>query len=261
LHLVVEKPLAHDLASARRIADAAAGAGVAASVCLPFRYEAPVVAAKGLADAGALGRFAGCAITVLMDKPPSYWAGGYSGRATSDWRTTRAAAGGGVLIMNATHYVDWALYLSGARVEEVAAFWRGDEAVGDVEDALAAALRFDGGAVGTIVCASSARGGSSASGVTLWGDLGQLIVGDISRAFTLRHVAGRTAARWHELPQGGEDARVVYFERFADAVLDERPPEITLADGLAVQEVVEAAYASAASGAPVRIGETAVARA
>jgi predicted dehydrogenase len=53
----------------------------------------------------------------------------------------------------------------------------------------------------------------------------------------------------------------VYFERFADAVLDERPPEITLADGLAVQEVVEAAYASAASGAPVRIGETAVARA
>ena len=257
-HLVVEKPVAHDLASALRIADAAKRSSGVASVCFPFRYEAAALAARALMEGGALGELRGSTITMLVDKPPSYWLGGYSGRASSGWRSSRAAAGGGILIMNATHLVDRVLHLTGAIVEEVAAFALQSAESGEVEDSIAVSLRYAGGAVGTIVGASSARGGSSASGLTLWGTLGQIVLDDRPQAFTLHAAADGEAGRWRELASTDDaDPRVVYFERFVDCVRTGALPEIDLAAGLAVQEVVEAAYRSVEEGRPVRIEELA----
>lgn len=256
LHLVIEKPVAHDLASALRIAEAATRSSGLASVCFPFRYEPDAVAAQALVDGGALGELRGSTITMLVDKPPSYWLGGYSGRASSSWRSSRAAAGGGILIMNATHLVDRVLHLTGAAVEEVAAFAMQSTETGEVEDSITVSLRYAGGAVGSIVGASSARGGSSASGLTLWGTLGQIVLDDRPRAFTLHAAADGEAGRWRELASTeAADPRVVYFERFVDCVRKGSPPEIGLAAGVAVQEVVEAAYRSVEGGRPVRIEE------
>lgn len=256
LHLVVEKPVAHDLGSALRIAEAARRASGLTSVCFPFRYEPAALAAQALLERGALGELRGSTITMLVDKPPSYWLGGYSGRASSGWRTSRAAAGGGILIMNATHLVDRVLHLTGATVEEVAAFALQSAETGEVEDSIAISLRYTGGAVGTIVGASSARGGSSASGLTLWGTLGQIVLDDRPRAFTLHAAADGEAGRWRELASTDDaDPRVLYFERFVECVRKGALPEIDLAAGVAVQEVVEAAYRSVEEGRSVRIEE------
>jgi len=256
LHLVVEKPVAHDLASARRIASAADRSSGLASVCFPFRFESAALAAQALIDEGALGELRGSTITMLVDKPPSYWLGGYSGRATSSWRTSRVASGGGILIMNATHLVDRALHLTGAAVEEVAAFASQSAETGEVEDSIAVSMRYAGGAVGSIVGASSARGGSSASGLTVWGTLGQIVLDDRPRAFTLHAAADGEAGRWRNLDAAeSADPRVVYFERFVEAVRGAAPLDIALAAGVTVQEVVEAAYRSVESGRPVRIEE------
>ena len=256
LHLVVEKPLAHDLASALRIADAANRSSGLASVCFPFRYEPAALVAQALVDGGALGELRGSTITMLVDKPPSYWLGGYSGRASSSWRSSRAAAGGGILIMNATHFVDRVLHLTAATVEEVAAFALRSAETGEVEDSIAVSLRYAGGAVGSIVGASSARGGSNASGLTLWGTLGQIVLDDRPRAFTLHSTADGETGRWRELPSTeSADPRVVYFERFVDCVRNGTPPEIGLAAGVAVQQIVEAAYRSVENGRPVRLEE------
>ena len=62
--------------------------------------------ARRLIDDGALGEPAGVLLNFFMDKPPSYWVGGYSGRAHSSWRASREQAGGGLLIMNLCHYID-----------------------------------------------------------------------------------------------------------------------------------------------------------
>ena len=255
LHVVIEKPVAHDLASARRIAAAASQSGAVVSVCLPFRYEAAMLAAQALVDAHALGELRGTSITTLVDKPPSYWLGGYSGRAASGWRSSRAVSGGGILIMNATHLVDQVLQLTGASVDEVFALALQTDETGEVEDSICVSLRYAGGAVGSIVGASSARGGSSASGLTVWGTYGQIVLDDHPRAFTL-HGAGIGTGRWRDLATtDAVDPRVVYFERFAEAVQNGTPPEITLSSGIAVQEVVEAAYRSAETGRPIRIEE------
>ena len=258
LHVVVEKPLAVDLASAREMVDAADRAGVLLSPCFPYRYEPAPVAAREMVAAGALGEFRGAALVFHADKPPSYWLGGFSGRATSDWRGSRARAGGGVLIMNMTHHVDLLRHLTGCEVTEVSAVTRHD-ADAEVEDAVAVTLRFTGGGVGTLLGSASTRG-APPSRFDLWGDAGSVQLEPEARLFTERAVPGALTRRWNSLPREPEvDERTVFVERFAAAALTGGEPDVTAADGLAVQAVVEAAYESARiGGIPVPVAFPAV---
>ena len=254
LHVVVEKPVGHDLPSARRIADAAQQSRGLASICLPFRYEPSALAAQSLIAGDGLGEFRGSAISMLVDKPPSYWLGGYSGRAASSWRSSRAAAGGGILIMNATHLIDRVLHLTGATVEEVSAFAARSPECGEVEDSIAVTLRYAGGAVGSIVGASTARG-SNTSELTLWGgtrsDRSRRPAASVHAA---RHGRGGGAVARAPVRRRRRSAHCV-LRTVRGAVRGARPLEIPLSDGVRVQEVVEAAYRSAERDAPVRIEE------
>lgn len=248
LHVVVEKPLAVDLASARAAVEAAERARVTLSVCFPYRYEAAPAAALSLVNAGALGDFRGATVVFHADKPPSYWQGGFSNRATSGWRASAERSGGGVMIMNLTHHIDLLRHLTGCEVLEVSAFARilpGQQ----VEDEIAVSVRFEGGAVGTLLGSASTRGVPS-SRVELWGDHGTLQLEPEPRIYSERAVPGLLTGRWNTLPQDDVDVRTVLVERFAAAVLEQREPDVTALDGLAVQAVVQAVYQSVISERP-----------
>jgi predicted dehydrogenase/NADPH:quinone reductase-like Zn-dependent oxidoreductase len=251
LHVVVEKPLAVDLASARACVEAADKAGVVLSVCFPYRYEAAPAAAHALADAGAIGAFRGAAVLFHADKPPSYWHGGFSGRARSDWRASRARSGGGVMIMNLTHHVDLLRHVTGCEALEVTAHVR-RELGQEVEDGVVATVRFDGGAIGTLSASASTRG-APPSRVELWGELGTLQLEPEPRVYTDVALPGVLSGRWNTLPTDPVDERTVYVERFASAVLEGREPDVTGEDGVAVQALVEAVYRSAESGGPEQV--------
>ena len=253
LHVVVEKPLANDLPAADEAVEAAAKAGVALSVCFSFRYEPPVLAARAAVRAGALGKLKGAALVFHADKPPSYWTSGFSGRATSDWRVSRERAGGGVLIMNLTHYVDLIRDLSGCEPEWVAGTSR-TEPGSEVEDAVALAIGFGGGALGTFSGSASSRG-TPGTLFELWGEMGSLRLEPSAAIYTERAVEGVEPARWTPLSEEGADARTLFVEAFCDAVLAGRPPEVTGGDGLAVQQFVEAAYRSIEEDRPVSLLE------
>ena len=92
--------------------------GRRAVVCFSFRYDAGDAGRRARLVAGRRARRRCVARPSLFhtDKPESYWLGGFSGRAASDWRASRARAGGGVLIMNLTHYVDLMRYVAGAEL-------------------------------------------------------------------------------------------------------------------------------------------------
>jgi 2-desacetyl-2-hydroxyethyl bacteriochlorophyllide A dehydrogenase len=255
-HVVVEKPPANDLAGARAMVDAAARAGVRLTVCFPHRYDAAVVRARRLVEEGALGALGGGAISFLSDKPASYWSGGFSGRAQSDWRASRDKAGGGVLIMNLSHYVDLLLMFARDEVADVTASAAALEGPPDVEDAISAAIRFSGGALATVNGCSSVRGMPGASEVRLWGRDGHVEVEPVARIYTMRALDGVRAGRWQtfgELPD--VPIRAVFASRFATAVTTDSEPDVTPADALAVQAVMAAAYQSAETGAPVRPGD------
>jgi predicted dehydrogenase len=175
-HVIVEKPLANDLAAGVELVEAARAAGVLLSVCFPHRYQPSVVEARRLIAAGVLGTFAGSMLTFFMDKPPSYWVGGFSGRAQSSWRGSREQAGGGVLIMNLCHYVDLLRHLTGAEADAVFARVEAIDRGAEVEDVVSVIVEYAGGALGSLVACAALPGSSSETELRLWGADGQIAV-------------------------------------------------------------------------------------
>lgn len=247
LHVVVEKPLAVDLPAARRIAEAADQAGVTLSVCFPYRYEPATVAASRLVHDGALGTLRGATVLFHADKPSAYWLGGFSGRAASGWRSERARSGGGVTIMNLTHYVDLMRYVTGCEFTVARATARHAPGA-EVEDAVSATLTFDADALCTFA-GSASTPGKPPTRFEMWGDLGTLQLEPEPRLYTGRALPEMLLDRWNDLPTTPTvDERTTFVERFAAAVLSGRTPDVTAADGLAVQAVVDAVYRSADAG-------------
>jgi predicted dehydrogenase len=252
LHVVVEKPLSVDLSTADTAVAAAAEAGVALSVCFPLRYDPAAQAARSLVQSGALGPLRGATVLFHADKPPSYWTSGFSGRSYSPWRLSRSRAGGGVLIMNLTHYIDLLRYVAGAEIESVAGSSRSDVGM-DVEDSVALSVVFNDGAIGSISGSASTRG-APPNRFEVWGETGTLRLEPDAAVYTERAVDGVLPGRWTPLPTATVDeTRRVFVERFATAILEGRPVDVAPRDGLAVQAFVDAAYRAIETGESVRV--------
>ena len=250
LHVLVEKPLANNLASAVAIAEATRRAGVTLTTCLPFRYEPAVVAAHHLFRSGAVGQFAGATVSYRADKPASYWVSGYSNRSSSDWRRSRTQSGGGVLAMNLPHYIDLIRYIGGVNIESVTAV----EAPGgdEIEDAIAVAVTYCNGCVGAVTGDAAVRGGLPTE-FHLKGSEGYVTLEPTAMVYAGHTVTGLTGARWHALPVTPTvDVRAIFVSRFATALDQGDPPDVGVEDSLAVQAFMEAAYRSSRTGERVR---------
>ena len=254
-HVIVEKPLANNLAGALEVAAAAERAGVALTVCFPHRYAANAVLARRLVRSGALGDFGGALVKHFLDKAPSYWIGGYSGRSMSTWRSSRELAGGGMLIMNLSHHIDLLRHIAGVDVESVTGVTTAVDGVGDVEDSVSLGIRFTNGAIGSIVGSSAVRATEMVE-LRVWGRDGHIAVEPRLRVYTRRGVEGLRPGRWQSfgrLPR--TDMRAVFLSRFATAIHQGREPDIGAGDGIAVQAFIEAAYRAADLGGSVRPAE------
>jgi predicted dehydrogenase/threonine dehydrogenase-like Zn-dependent dehydrogenase len=251
-HVIVEKPLANNLAAAVELVQATDRAGVILSVCFPQRYQPSVVIARRLIAAGAIGELAGVSLNFFMDKPSSYWVGGFSGRTQSTWRSSSAQAGGGVLIMNLSHYIDLIRYLTGVEVEVVSARTHAVERTAEVEDAVSVTARCANGALASLLACAALRGAEISTEFRLWGSDGQIAVEPDPRVYTVRALDGLRTSRWQtfgRLP--ATDSRAIYFSRLATAIDCGQSPDVTGRDGLVVQAFIEAAYRSRESGQSV----------
>ena len=94
-HVLLEMPLAHSLASAQRMAAAADATPLKLSVLFPMRTDARFTRARDAIKAGLVGAPLGVSASHLVDKPRSYFYGGFSQRAQSSWRLSKARSGGG----------------------------------------------------------------------------------------------------------------------------------------------------------------------
>ncbi len=251
-NVIVEKPLARDLDGAVSMARAAQAAGVWLSPCFPQRYAAHVQIARRLIEQGAVGELEGTLTRLFLDKSPAYWLGGFSGRAQSDWRRSRELAGGGVLIMNLSHHLDLMRYLTGLEAEQVGANM---EPVGAIEDALSATLRYGGGALGSVIGASSVRG-STEEEMGMWGSEGRIILEPRPCVYTLHVLDGLRTTRWQSFGRlPAIPIRAVYLSRLASATSEGREPEVSARDGVATQATIEAIYLAAERGEPVAVSE------
>jgi predicted dehydrogenase len=246
-HVVCEKPLARDAAEAQTMLDAVRAAGVVH--CCAFNYRLVPAARRAweLLRSGDLGE-----IHHFRGTYRQSW--GADPEQAGVWRFDAGTAGGGALGDLASHVLDLARYLVGdiaGLSAETATFVPGRT----VDDAVAAAVRFTGGAIGTVEATRFATGEANrftwevnASGGSLAFDLerpGELWVNG-RREFT-------DPADWwpagHVL--GWEHSFVFELRRVLDAVAGRDavgPHAATFEDGVRAAEACDAIRESARSG-------------
>ncbi len=147
-HVLCEKPLGRDATEAHAIWAAAEEAGVVHMCGFNYRFVPAVRLARQLLEAGELGEVFHFRARYLqswgIDAEPS-------------WRFEKEAAGSGALGDLGAHVIDLARYLVGEPVavtSVVRTFVDGHE----VDDAFAATVEFENGAIGTIEASRLARG-------------------------------------------------------------------------------------------------------
>lgn len=235
-HVVVEKPLAVSLEEGRAMVAAAERAGVG----LAYAEELPFVPkfrrAREMLRAGELGR------PVYVTQREAH-AGPYS-----PWFFTRDEAGGGVLMDMACHSIEcvrWLLDKPPVRSVTARLSRTRHRDRGPLEDHAVVQLEFEGDVSATCEASWALLGGMQ-SNLEIWGSDGTLQV-DLLQGTGLRQFRGDawTTPSTDWVVDNGYPQELSHFlECFARGVA----PEETGSDGLAVLEILYAAYASAREG-------------
>lgn len=150
-HLVMEKPV--DITPARmdRLERAVAAAGVKCGCVFQSRMSPVNTALKQAVDRGKLGKLIGVHAGLPWFRAPEYFLGPHG-----PWRGTWAVDGGGSMMNQGIHTVDLMIFLAGP-VAEVSGFYGVFDHDIEAEDHAVAALRFAGGALGTVYTTTCAR--------------------------------------------------------------------------------------------------------
>lgn len=144
VHVLCEKPIAVDIDSAQRMVDAADAAHVKLGVVFQRRLWPAAQELRGLIDDGTLGEPILGHASVLLHRPPEYY-------ASNAWRGTWAADGGGVLMTQAIHYLDLLQWYMGPVAQvfgSINTYKHGANI--EVEDSATAVLQFTSGAMATV---------------------------------------------------------------------------------------------------------------
>jgi predicted dehydrogenase len=247
-HVLVEKPIATSVADAERMYVACRDAGVKLTVNYSFRYLGKIRKARQLISEGALGDVVGIQIINHQYKDAGYWSGARS-NSPDNWRGSRDMCGGGYLIMNVCHAIDYVWYLTGLRAKRVSSEYATLGSSVEVEDIVSASFRMENGSVGSISACSIMRG-SGQTEERIWGTNGSMIIRPEGISiYSTRPVDGRRPGKMYHLnnlPDGKWTANWVHA--FAEAVRAGTEPEVTFRDAWDNLAFILTAYESMAKG-------------
>ena len=174
-HVLVEKPMALSLSDADAMISACHQADVKLGVVLQRRAEPLFRCVYDAIRAGDLGDLTLGVVTMPYHRPQAYY-------DQADWRGTWALDGGGVLMNQGIHLVDLLVWYMGDPVA-VQAYANTLHRDIEVEDTLAATLRFGNGATATITATTTAAPGFPHR-IELYGTSGGI------------QIEGETVGRW-----------------------------------------------------------------
>jgi UDP-N-acetyl-2-amino-2-deoxyglucuronate dehydrogenase len=248
-HVLVEKPMAttveaiDDLQALARTRERTLG------VFYEMRFAPAATAARQLVRGGAIGRVNAVRIRTLIDKPPDYWRVGLTGRSESPWRGQLARAGGGVVLMNASHQFDLVASITQLAVTSVAGLIDTVRSGIDVEDSASAIFGFSNGAIGSLTAGAHVPGAIDEETLEIDGSLGQLTLDPYSgrlAVYLRRAWHGRPSGRWLQIEVDGSDPFVPALTSFVTAVRSASRPAVGAPEARAVLATVKAIYLSAA---------------
>ncbi|MGQ9493873.1 MAG: Gfo/Idh/MocA family protein [Anaerolineae bacterium] len=268
-----EKPLACTLEDARAMASLAEKSGALTHVAFVLRYLPAIRQMKALIAAGEIGEIFHFRARMFHSSYLDY-------NRPMSWRLRRAQAGGGAFMDLGAHLVDLTHYLLG-NVATVRAAMRtficerctaqGSEQreLVDVDDWTLCTLELSSGAVGVLEVTRMAAGAEDATNFEVYGNKGALLFQArdpnsarlydlrrqqwISGAMNLPPILGERPIE--QIWPGGKysqgsmtNAHLAAAYDFVLNVAEKKPSSIDFQTGAAAQEVIEAAYISAARG-------------
>ncbi|GAB3912347.1 oxidoreductase [Microlunatus endophyticus] len=254
-HVLCEKPIATSLEDADAMVEAADRAGVRFTMGYQHRFGTGLPLVKQLLGEGVIGRPMG--MTQVGVGPSAHGV---------PWFLQKQYSGGGVLIDWGIYTAHTILWLMGpvASVYATSEIFRSEVMVRDqlvtgidVEDTVMATMRFANGAMGSWYAAWAVA--AAHGGMTLDGSDGSIITGRDNSGLSVfsntfsepAHLHG-----WRQLKTVEPVLADLHYRKLAhliDSVLDDRPLQLTGADGRDALELVLAIYRSAETGRPVSL--------
>jgi UDP-N-acetyl-2-amino-2-deoxyglucuronate dehydrogenase len=245
--IMLQKPIATNLAEARQMVDLARSAGIKLGVMSQHRFDDATQFLKRAIPSGRLGKILQADAYVKWFRSDEY----YSRHIKGSWQTE----GGGALINQAIHQVDVLLYLIGP-VADVNGMWElGARHKIESEDVVSAQFRYRSGAMGIIQAATAFWPGYTER-IEIHGTKGSTIIsGDRLTSWDVLddEQANVTdpAPLAQSISSGSSDPMaisVTTFERqftdFAEALRTGREPLVNGEEGYRALEFVLAVYQS-----------------
>src|SRR5450631_37079 len=251
-HVQVQKPIATNLETARKMIETARAGGILLGVVSQHRFDdASLFLSKAIA-AGRLGKLLQCDCYVKWYRSAQY----YSRPIKGSWQTE----GGGALINQAIHGVDILRWLAGP-VKELFGVWQlGALHKIESEDVINTVIKFASGATG-VIQASTAFWPGYTERTEFHGTKGTAIIsGDKLTTWDVMDDAGDPAPIAKEVASGASDPMAISlepFERqfldFGDAIAKGRKPLVSGEEGVQAMEIVDAIYRSCRTGEKVTL--------
>lgn len=251
-HIFLEKPMALSAAECLAIEEACDAAGVKLQIGFMRRFDEGFRRAKAVLDSGDLGR-------IMIIKSTGRGPGG-----PGPWMWDLKQSNGIVAEVN-SHDLDSIHWFTGARIRHVYAeahnfkMPEARERFPDFYDNVVATLRLDDDTIAVVDGTCPAHYGYDAR-VEILCEKGVLFVGSARQHgcewITVESgLHGAAVASWRTLFR---DAYLGEMESFVDAVLTDRPTDVTGADGRWAVEAVVAINESLRTGQPVPVSSAGV---
>jgi|GEM_PF-507498 len=247
IHVLTEKPLAHSLADAMAMAEAAkAHPKLVSAVAFMKGHIGLFFDSAKLLHSGALGEVRRFSASVYLSQVFS---------PKSGWTFTKDRSGGGVLINTGIHLIHLCSLLFG-RVTAV--YCKARPMHSSVEDTLTAIMEFENGSFGSVDMSWSVPGYETESThFVVEGSNGVMELDDLRRRLHL-------LSPWQDVPKGASAAHQSQFDHaafsltpdyagegyykemrdFVEAIQQKKSPRYTFEDGLQIQRIVDALYRS-----------------
>lgn len=260
-HVLLEKPMAVDLADARRILQASRESKAVLMIAHQMRWEAVPLQIKEQVERGELGR-------IYTAKTGWFRRKGIPGWGT--WFTRKDMSGGGPLIDIGVHMLDLALHLmgnpkpvsvSGATYAEFGPHRKGIGGWGkpnwdgyfDVEDLATALIRMEDGSTLTLEVSWAVHMDTdnrpfihlmgSEGGATYRGSTGKLLTEKFNRPLETELIT----------PENDEGSRMRMVRHFLECIREGKEPLTSAITGYTNNLVLDAIYESSRKGEEIRL--------
>jgi UDP-N-acetyl-2-amino-2-deoxyglucuronate dehydrogenase len=243
-HVVCEKPMALSVKDCLEMIAASSASGKHLFVVKQNRFNPPIVALKSAIDQGWLGRIVNVQLNCFWNRNAQYY-------TTSDWKG-RLALDGGILYTQFSHFIDLILWLVGdVESFHVLADNFMHKDIIEFEDSGVVALKFRGGALGTINFTINCHKKNMEGSITVFGERGTVKVGgqylnaleyQSIEGHEITHVAESRPANNYGSYQGSMSNHDKVFENVIAVLQKGAAIATTAQEGMKTVDLIERIY-------------------